>query len=219
MRSRRSGSRCPCRDADRRRLGRPAATQHAGRARRIDRRDLDGFQSPPGATVIDLSDHTVLPGLIDLHVHLTSQSSPSEYAERMSINPADEAIRGTVYAEPSARRRHRAAAGGLRDEGRSGLRAGGGRPAGRERRLTHASARVASGTPIESSGRRVVLIDLARRARADARRSMGTRRSPTPAARPSFRLAGRAWPEDCRTWTWSPDRNPRSPSGEDLGRG
>lgn len=43
----------------------------------------------------------MLPGLIDLHVHLTSQSSPSEYAERMSINPADEAIRGTVYAEPS----------------------------------------------------------------------------------------------------------------------
>jgi imidazolonepropionase-like amidohydrolase len=60
---------------------------------------LDGFQRPPGAAVIDLREHTVLPGLMDMHVHLTSESSPAEYVERMSLNPADYAIRGTVWAE------------------------------------------------------------------------------------------------------------------------
>ncbi|HVS14103.1 MAG TPA: amidohydrolase family protein [Thermoanaerobaculia bacterium] len=60
---------------------------------------LDGFQTPAGAAVIDLREHTVLPGLMDMHVHLTSESSPGSYVERMSLNPADYAIRGTVYAE------------------------------------------------------------------------------------------------------------------------
>lgn len=33
---------------------------------------VDGFQpTPEGATMVHLPDHTVLPGLIDLHVHLT----------------------------------------------------------------------------------------------------------------------------------------------------
>lgn len=49
-------------------------------------------------TVIDLRDYTVLPGLMDMHVHLTSESSPASYMERMTLNPADYAIRGVVYA-------------------------------------------------------------------------------------------------------------------------
>ncbi len=50
-------------------------------------------------TVIDLKEHTVLPGLMDMHVHLTSQSSPGTYLERMSLNPPDYTIRGVKYAE------------------------------------------------------------------------------------------------------------------------
>lgn len=48
---------------------------------------------------VDLSEYTCLPGLIDMHVHLTSQSSPRSYLERFTLNPADYAFRATKYAE------------------------------------------------------------------------------------------------------------------------
>jgi imidazolonepropionase-like amidohydrolase len=57
-----------------------------------------GRATPPaGAQVIDVSG-TCLPGLIDSHVHLTSQFSASSYSDQFRLNPADYAIRGTVYA-------------------------------------------------------------------------------------------------------------------------
>ncbi|MGH7554888.1 MAG: amidohydrolase family protein [Longimicrobiales bacterium] len=44
-------------------------------------RSTDGAPIPPGATVVDLSDAMVLPGLIDAHVHLTLGGPPKQNAE------------------------------------------------------------------------------------------------------------------------------------------
>ena len=56
---------------------------------------LDGRQSgPAGAQVIDLGDRFVLPGLIDSHVHLVSDSGGQQaLIERMTASPAQDALR------------------------------------------------------------------------------------------------------------------------------
>lgn len=60
----------------------------------------DGFTAAgEGDRVIDLSDRTLLPGLMDMHVHLTSELSPRSYQERVVLEESDYAIRATVYAE------------------------------------------------------------------------------------------------------------------------
>ncbi|MGB3463352.1 MAG: amidohydrolase family protein [Rhodanobacter lindaniclasticus] len=46
-----------------------------------------------------LTDATCMPGLIDSHTHLTMQFSKSTYSDKFHLNPADHAIRGTVYAK------------------------------------------------------------------------------------------------------------------------
>jgi hypothetical protein len=48
---------------------------------------------------VELNDATCLPGLIDSHTHLTSQTSPTGYSDRFRWNTADYAIRSTVYAK------------------------------------------------------------------------------------------------------------------------
>jgi imidazolonepropionase-like amidohydrolase len=59
----------------------------------------DGFVSPEGATVIDLSGHTVLPGFMDMHVHLDHElDPPRSYSEGFYMNSADYALRATIYA-------------------------------------------------------------------------------------------------------------------------
>ena len=61
---------------------------------------IEGFIDPDAEDVyIDLSAYHVLPGLIDMHVHLTNQSSNKAYIERITLNPADYAIRATKHAE------------------------------------------------------------------------------------------------------------------------
>ncbi len=47
---------------------------------------------------IDLPTSTCLPGLIDSHVHLTMEFSPTTYSDKFRLNVADFAIRSTVYA-------------------------------------------------------------------------------------------------------------------------
>ncbi|MBS0583898.1 MAG: amidohydrolase family protein [Proteobacteria bacterium] len=47
----------------------------------------------------DLPASTCLPGLIDSHVHLTMEFSPTTYSDKFRLNVADFAIRSTVYAK------------------------------------------------------------------------------------------------------------------------
>jgi len=51
-----------------------------------------------GAQAVDLTDSTCLPGLIDMHVHLTSQSSPRSYLDTFTQNTADYAFKAVKYA-------------------------------------------------------------------------------------------------------------------------
>jgi len=61
----------------------------------------NGFVMPNNQSdfVIDLKEKTVLPGLIDMHVHIESESNPKKYIERFTDNEADIAFKSTVYAK------------------------------------------------------------------------------------------------------------------------
>ncbi len=60
----------------------------------------EGFLSPAkGDVVINLKDKTVMPGLIDSHVHLESETNPGAYLDRFVKNPGDVAYQAYVYAK------------------------------------------------------------------------------------------------------------------------
>jgi imidazolonepropionase-like amidohydrolase len=58
-----------------------------------------GYQNPAEGKAIDLKDKTVMPGLMDMHVHIEGESNPRRYIERFTLNDADVALRSTIYAE------------------------------------------------------------------------------------------------------------------------
>ncbi|TVR36290.1 MAG: amidohydrolase family protein [Balneolaceae bacterium] len=59
-----------------------------------------GFQAPgPEDMLIDLSDRVVMPGLIDLHVHLEGETNPNRYLETFTLEPEDRALRSVSYAK------------------------------------------------------------------------------------------------------------------------
>ena len=61
----------------------------------------NGFVQPDNkeSIIVDLRQKTVLPGLIDLHVHLESETSPQSYVTRYTANEADVAFSSAVYAK------------------------------------------------------------------------------------------------------------------------
>ncbi len=61
----------------------------------------DGFSSPKSAddVVIDLKSKTVMPGLIDMHVHIESETNPKAYLERYTLNDADIAFNAQHFAQ------------------------------------------------------------------------------------------------------------------------
>ncbi len=61
----------------------------------------DGFSQPKSADdiVIDLKTKTVMPGLIDMHVHLENEYNPKVYLNRFTDNDADIAFKSAVYAK------------------------------------------------------------------------------------------------------------------------
>lgn len=70
-----------------------------GRIREVRAGRVEAASLGADATAIDLSAHTCLPGLIDMHVHLGSQTSPAAYSEGFRLNPEDYALRSVGYAE------------------------------------------------------------------------------------------------------------------------
>jgi imidazolonepropionase-like amidohydrolase len=58
----------------------------------------DGWQAPAGARVIDLKTSTVMPGLIDAHVHITEEGTAADLTHSVTTSPVDDAIYSTVYA-------------------------------------------------------------------------------------------------------------------------
>jgi len=62
-------------------------------------RIADGFiTGTADDAVIDLKDKTVLPGLIDMHIHIESETGPKKYIEPFTLNEADFAFKAADIA-------------------------------------------------------------------------------------------------------------------------
>ena len=59
-----------------------------------------GYLFPSGSDkLIDLKQKTVMPGLIDMHVHIESETSPTRYIDGFTKNPADNAFSSVGFSE------------------------------------------------------------------------------------------------------------------------
>lgn len=59
-----------------------------------------GFTKPgSNDKLVDLSKKTVMPGLIDMHVHIESETSKDALVKRFTMNEADIAFQSTIYAK------------------------------------------------------------------------------------------------------------------------
>lgn len=59
-----------------------------------------GYISPSDeGLVIDLKEYTVMPGFIDMHVHLEHETGKGKYMNKFTQNPEDRAFESVVYAE------------------------------------------------------------------------------------------------------------------------
>ena len=86
-----------------------------GRIARIE----NGFTAPAGAIVVDERSRTVMPGMTDVHVHLTMNSGEpwyigftkkesNPYAATVGLTHALEMARGGLHHRARSRRRHAA---------------------------------------------------------------------------------------------------------------
>tara|TARA_R110002020_G_scaffold348593_1_gene562186 strand:+ start:210 stop:1487 length:1278 start_codon:yes stop_codon:yes gene_type:complete len=61
---------------------------------------VSGYSIPePGDSIIDLKSNTVMPGLMDMHVHIEGETSPTRYADGFRNNEADIAFNSIGFAE------------------------------------------------------------------------------------------------------------------------
>ena len=61
---------------------------------------VEGYVDPgDGDQQIDLNNYTVIPGLMDMHVHLSGESNPKKYMDRFTMNLDDYAYQSIPYAE------------------------------------------------------------------------------------------------------------------------
>ncbi|WP_298541568.1 amidohydrolase family protein [uncultured Aquimarina sp.] len=66
---------------------------------RITKVEIGYTEGESGDVIIDLKDKTVMPGLIDMHVHMESESNPKAYLERYTNNNADVAYNSVGFAK------------------------------------------------------------------------------------------------------------------------
>lgn len=61
---------------------------------------ISGYIKPnPEVEIIDLKDKTVMPGLIDMHVHIEYQMNPKKHLESFTLNEADLAFNSVNFAK------------------------------------------------------------------------------------------------------------------------